>query len=358
MKTIDRYIIKKFLLTFVFMLGILIVIAIVFDFAEKIDDFINHNAPLSAIVNDYYANFIPYFMNLFSPLIVFLSAIYFTSRMAYNTEFVAILSSGTSFYRLLIPYMFVSLLLASLSFYLHGWVIPEGNKVLVEFESKYINKPYLKYDHNIHKQARKDEFAFLRNYNNKKQSGNKFTYEKFDGNVLKEKLFADHIEWIDSLQHWEAHRYIIRYLDSMKERIVRGDTIVLDLPLKPEAFEKNLSNIHTLNNKELSKMIDELLLRGDSIVASYQIEKYQRTSMPFATFIMVLIAMTIATRKVRGGTGLHLGLGLLFAFSYILFQQFSHQFAIQSDLNPAVAVWIPNMFFAAVGSVLLIFAQK
>ncbi len=340
------------------MLGILIIIAVVFDFAEKIDDFINHNAPIKAILLDYYANFIPYFMNLFSPLIIFLSAIYFTSRMAYNTEFVAIMTNGTSFYRLLIPYMFVALLLASLSFYLHGWVIPEGNKVLVDFESKYVNKPYLKYDHNIHKQIRTDEFVFLRNYNNKKESGNKFTYEKFDGIVLKEKLFADHIEWIDSFQHWEAHRYKIRYIDSMKETIVSGDTIVLDLPLKPEAFEKNLSNIHTLNNKEITIMIDELKLRGDSIVDMYEVEKYQRVAMPFATFIMVLIAMTMSFRKVRGGTGLHLGLGLLLAFTYILFMQFSHQFAIQSSLNPQIAVWIPNMLFATVGITLLIFAKK
>ncbi len=357
-KKLDIYIIKKFLGTFFFIIILFIFIAVVFDFSEKIDDFLKHDTPLHAIIFEYYLNFIPYFMNLFSALFIYISAVYFTSRMAYNTEFVAILSSGTNFYRLLVPYMFVALILAAISFYLNGWVIPEGNKSLVDFESKYVNDPYLNSERNIHRQIAPGKFIFIRNFNNRNNTGNRFSLEKFDGEELKFKLLANKVEWVDSLQKWVVHRYQSRTYQGDKEFLDKGDTLLLDLGITPDYFGKKTASIATFNTPDLNQFIDEELLRGDKDVVYYQVEKYKRYSMPFSTFILVIIAFSLSSKRIRGGTGLHLGIGLVIAFGYILFLQFSTMFAIKSDLNPMLATWIPNIIFAGVAGVTLYLAKK
>ncbi|MBC8342890.1 MAG: LptF/LptG family permease [Bacteroidetes bacterium] len=355
---IDRYIIRNFLSTFVFILALFILISVVFDFSEKIDDFLNRGAPLNEILFDYYLNFIPYFMNLFSPLFIFISAVYFTSRMAYNTEIVAMLSAGVNFYRLLKPYFIVSVILALFSWYLTGWVIPTGNDKLIEFESKYINDPVMRRNTYLHKQIAPDVFIYIRNYNRTENSGSRFTLEKFDTTRLKFKIAALKIQWIESTEEWQLTNYTIRKLEGLKETLVKGETLNLTLPMHPRNFGMKTENIQSMNNRELSHFIRAERLRGEDLVTFYIVEKSKRTSMPAATFILVLIAYSISSRRIRGGLGLHLGIGILIAFSYILFMQFSTIFAINGNLNPVLACWIPNILYAVLGLILLLKAPK
>ncbi|MEA3495516.1 MAG: LptF/LptG family permease [Bacteroidota bacterium] len=358
MKIIDIYIIKKFLTTFVLIIGLFIIIAIVFDFSEKIEDFIKNQAPTKAILFDYYLNFIPYFVNLFSPLFVFISAIYFTSRLAYNTEIVAMLTNGMNFYRLLVPYFIVATILASFSFYLAGWAIPQGYKKLLNFEEKYILNPFQNEGHNIHRQVAKDQFIYIRNYHIDDNEGIKFSLEKFEGTKLTYKLIARRVVWVDSLQMWNAIRYSERTIDGMNEKIEKGENKLLNIAINPKDFGRKSRDIQTMNNKQLSKFIKLEKSRGADLIDLYLIEKYKRFSMPFATFILVLIAFTISTRKLRGGTGMHLGFGLMLAFTYILLLQFSTMIAIKTNFNPLLSVWLPTIIYSVFGVFLLFRAQK
>ncbi|HPD64961.1 MAG TPA: LptF/LptG family permease [Bacteroidia bacterium] len=358
MKIIDLYIARKFLVTFIFTIFLFIFIAVVFDFAEKIDDFLATNAPLKKVIFDYYLNFIPYFINLFSPLFIFISAVFFTSRMAYNTEFIALLSAGTNFYRLLKPYLLVAAILTSLSWYLNNFIIPRSNEKLILFEEVYIKKPYYSGRGLIHRQVSPDVFIFLRNYNNFDSSGSRFSLEKFDGVRLKYKLMAQRIKWVESKKKWMVTNYTIRTFNGMKESLKKGDTTFISILMTPKDFGQKNSNMQIMTTPELRNYIREERLRGEELIISLQIERFRRTSMPFATFILVLIAFSISSRRLRGGTGMHLGLGILVAFSYIFFMQFSTVFATRGNVDPLISVWIPNIIFAVLGIVMLRLAPK
>jgi lipopolysaccharide export system permease protein len=355
---LDRYIIRKFLSTFLFILILFILITLVFDFSEKIDDFLNRKAPWNEVIFDYYLNFIPYFMNLFSPLFIFISAVYFTSRMAYNTEIVSMLSAGINFYRLLKPYFVVALLLALFSWYLTAYVIPKGNEDLISFEAKYIKDPVIKGNSYLHRQIAPDVFIYIRNYNRNNNSGSRFTLERFEGTKLKYKVMALKIEWIDSTEMWLLSNYTIRKIDGLEETLVKAGKMQLKLPMHPNNFGRKTENIQSMDNRELKQFIAAERARGEDLVTYYIVEKAKRSSMPFSTFILVLIAFSISSRKIRGGTGLHLGLGIMLAFSYILFMRFSTIFAINGSLDPIVASWIPNIIYAILGVVLAILAPK
>jgi len=355
---IDRYIAKKFFITFFFIILFFILIAIVFDFAEKIDDFLDNQAPVKKIIFEYYLNFIPYFINLFSPLFIFISAVFFTSRMAYNTEFIAMLSSGINFYRLLKPYFIVAFVLALLSWYLNNFVIPRSNEELQAFEDIYIKKPFIESRGMIHRQIEPNVFIFLRNFNDNDSSGSRFTLEKFNNTKLRYKLMAQRIKWIDSSEKWMILNYTIRTIDEMRETMISGDTMYDNLQMTPTDFAKKSANMQIMNSRQLSAFIKREKIRGDDLVTGLQIELYKRSSMPFATFILVFIAFALSSRRLRGGTGLHLGLGILIAFSYIFFMQFSTVFSTRGNLDPLISVWIPNFIFAAIGIFLIIKAPK
>lgn len=353
MPIIYRYIIRKFATTFIFTILLFILIAIVFDVSEKIDDFIENEAPLRAIIVDYYFNFIPYFMNLFSPLFIFISAVYFTSRMASNTEFIAILSTGMNYYRLLIPYLFVGVILAIFSYYLNGWVIPRSNQNMVKFEAKYLKSPYQNTDMNIHRQLQKNQYMYMESFDYQDSMGFRFTLEQFDGNSLKSKLSATSIKWDNQRHKWIARDYSKRILNGMQENYITGDTLILNLPITPEDFGRKDMAIQAMTNDQLNKFIETEKLRGDEQVSFYTVERYKRGSMPFATLVLIVIALALSSRKIRGGMGMHLGLGLLIAFSYILVLQFSTTFAIKSDFPPIFSVWLPNIIYGILGIILL-----
>jgi lipopolysaccharide export system permease protein len=358
MRTIDLYIIKKFLGTFFFTLVLLIFIVIVFDISEKIDDFLRHDAPLKAIVFDYYLNFVPYFINLFSYLLTFIAVIFFTSRMASDSEIVAILSSGISFRRMLFPYFISAVVLGLLSFFLANFIIPYTNKSMFAFEKRYINDPKEFTDQNIHKQISPGTFIYLENFNTKTKSGWKFSLEKFNGRVLTYKLSGERIEW-DSLRlGWKITNYYSRHLNGMEESIHKGLTLDTVLPFKPADFTEDIEEVKIMNYFTLREHIKDKKLRGDPDVIKYQVKKYERIAFPFATLILTLIGVSVSSRKVRGGIGFHLGLGLALTFIYILFMQIFTVFATFGDLPPLIAVWIPNIIFTIIAFYLYRIAPK
>jgi lipopolysaccharide export system permease protein len=357
-KIIDIYIIRKFLGTFFFAIILIISVAVVFDITERMDDFIEKHAPLDEIIIDYYLNFIPYFANLFSSLILFIAVIFFTSNLSSNTEIIAILGSGVSFRRLMLPYLVSATFIALFSFSLSNFIIPPANKVRLEFTEKYLKNPFKYYDRNIHRQVQPGEFIYMESYNVNNRVGYKFSIEKFSNGRLVSKLISDYVKWDDRLKKWKVFNYYIRNIDGVKESIVRGSEIDTSIFITPDDFNKRVEIVETMNFHELNSFIKEQQMLGTSNIDIFLIEKYKRSSFPFSTFILTLIGVSIASRKSKGGAGLHIGMGILISFAYILFMQISSQFAIGGDLNPLLAVWLPNIIFTFVGIVLYHIAPK
>ena len=299
---------------------------------------------LKAIVFDYYVNFIPYFANLFSGLFTFISVIYFTSKLAYNTEIIAILSSGVSFNRLMRPYMVGASVIVIFSYVLGNYVIPPANKKRIEFSTLYIWTKKQGGEHNIHRQIEPGVFVYIDSYNPSNDVGYKFTTEKFVDKKLVSKLSSDYIKWDREKKKWTIHNYSIRTIDGYTEKIATGAQIDTTLNMVPEDYQVVDNVVETMTLPVLNKSIDNLKLRGVNTI-DYEIEKHKRRSGPFSAFILTIIGVSLASKKVKGGIGLHLGLGLLLSFSYILFMQVTTVFATSGLLVPWLAMWIPNILY-------------
>ncbi len=358
LKTIDLYIIRKFIGTYIFAIVLIVGIAVIFDLSEKLDDFMEKKPPLSAIVFDYYLNFIPYFANLFSSLFTFIAVIFFTSKMAYDTEIIAILSSGVSFKRLLYPYFVSASLIAILSFFLTSFVIPPANRVRLDFENTYVRKPYRNSEQNIHKQVRPGVFVYMKSYNSFNQTGYNFSIEHFVDNRLESKLISDYARWDSTKNKWIAENYYIRNYNSDGQQIIKGIRIDTTIYITPKDFTQRTDVVETMNLFRLNEFIDQQRLQGADNVDVFLIEKYGRLAFPFSTFILTLIGVSLSSRKVRGGIGLHIGTGLGISFTYILFMRFTTMFAVGGLLTPGIAVWIPNIIFSIVAIGLYRMAPK
>ncbi|MDA3952097.1 MAG: LptF/LptG family permease [Bacteroidales bacterium] len=358
LKKIDIYIIKKFLGTYFFAIIIIISIAIVFDVAEKVEDFLEKSAPFGEIVVDYYLNWIPYFANLFSSLFTFIAVIFFTSKLAANTEIIAILSSGVSFQRLMYPYFISALVIALISFLLMAYIIPPANVVRKNFEYKYIKNPVRNTDKDIHRQIKPGVFIYMKSYNTSNDIGYKFSIEKFEEGVLKSKLISDYIKWDTSISKWTIRNYYIRDIDSLSEKITSGAKIDTVLYMFPEEFKRMQNFTETMTLPQLNEYIEQQYMKGADNVVELLIDKYQRFAYPFSTFILTLIGVSLSSRKVRGGIGMHIGLGLALSFSYILFMRFTTMFAISGSMNPFIAVWMPNFIYTIIGIYLYRLAPK
>ncbi len=353
MKKLDSYIIKRFLGTFFFTLALILLIVIIFDISEKIDDFLEHEVSLKAIIFEYYINFIPYFGNLFSPLFIFISVIFFTSKMANDTEIIAILNSGMSFMRLLKPFMISAVILGVLSFILGNFIIPPSNSERIDFENKYLKNKRYSRAKNIHMQINPDQYIYMESFNSTRNIGYKFTLENFKDGKLISKLKSDYIQY-DTLSHkWTIKRYEIREFSNSGEIISNGSTIDTNINLSPYDFTKRKSLVETMNMFELNDYIAKEELKGSEQIVYHKIEKHKRIAFPFASIILTLIAVSIASHKIRGGIGIHLGIGILIAFTYILFMQISTTFATNSNLAAALAVWIPNLCYMLLAGILL-----
>jgi lipopolysaccharide export system permease protein len=359
-KIIDRYIIRKFLGTFFFCLVLIMTIAVVFDFAEKIDNFMEHSAPWRAVIFEYYLNFIPYFATLFAPLFVFISVIFFTSRMAVNTEIIAILNSGMSFRRMMWPYLISATFIAIFIFCLTNFVIPHANLVRMDFEDKYYRSQGRKVSvENIHRQDHKNVYVYMESYSPLYFRGRNFTIEEFnDSGKLVSKLSSPTVVWDSTKNKWSALNYIIRTIENKTEVLIKGSRIDTTLTINPKDFSKDPSFVGTMKYRELNDYIRLLQLQGSEELKVFLIEKHRRFASPFAVFILTLIGVTLSSRKVRGGIGMNIGIGLALSFSYILFQQFASQFSLKGNLAPMLAMWIPNLLYLVIGSVLYKMAPK
>lgn len=359
-KLIDAYIIKKFLGTFFFCIVLILTIAVVFDFAEKIDNFMEHKAPVKLIILEYYLNFIPYFAMLFAPLFVFIAVIFFTSKMAVNTEIIAILNSGMSFRRMLWPYFLSAFIIASLTFLLTNFVIPKSNHIRMEFEEKYYKSSNRRVTlENIHRMEFKNEYVYMGTFNPLSMRGQNFTIEKFsDSGTLESKFSATSVVYDTTIHKWTALNYYIREIKENKEIITRGKQIDTALNIKPMDFSRDPSFVGTMTSIELDNYIKLLRLQGSDELKLFLIEKYRRFANPFAVFILTLIGVTLSSRKIRGGIGMNIGIGLMLSFSYILFLQFASQFSLKGSLGPMLAMWIPNIIYSVIGLVLYKLAPK
>jgi lipopolysaccharide export system permease protein len=334
------------------------VIVIVFDVAEKLDNFIDHKVPLHSIIFDYYINFIPYFAALFTPLFLFIAVIFFTSRLASSSEIIAILNSGVTFNRLLRPYLFCAIVIASIDLYANNWLIPDANKTRLKFENAYINDapPGMA---NYHLQLDKNTFAYLQTFQYSDSLGREFAIDKFnDREQLIYKLRAKQAKWVYKKKAWDITDYTIRRNDSMYESIWSGRDTLMYLNFKPKDFKNDIRDVATLNFHELNDYIALQKSRGASNVAFYEVEKYQRSSFPFAIIVLTVIALAMSSRKTRGGTGLYLGVGIGISFCYILFLQFSKTFSTNADLPAYLGVWIPNIIFSVLAFYLYLKAPK
>lgn len=360
MKKLDSYIVKKFLGTFFFAIVLIISIAVVFDIVEKIDDFAEKGAPMKAIIFEYYLNFIPYFANLFTPLFVFIAVIFFTSKMAYDTEIIAILSSGVSFNRLMYPYFIGALTIAIISYMLGGFIIPPANKTRLNFENVYIKNKKEESRSNIHMQISPGVFAYIGSkFNQHSKSGNNFILEKFENNLLISKLTARTITFDSTTNKWIANNYTIRtFKEGRDSEIKVGIKIDTTLNMRPSDFKVERKFHETMNNIELNQYINEQRSRGVGNIEEFVIENYSRTASPFSAFILTLIGVSLASRKIRGGMGLHIGIGIGLSFIYILFMTVSKTFAISGGTNALFAVWLPNIVFTAIGIYLYYRAPK
>ena len=350
---IDRYIIWRFLSTYLFLLAIIISIAVIFDFNERIDKFSQSAATWQQIVFDYYLPFIPYFANLFSPLFVFIAVIFFTTKLASGSEIIAMKSAGFSFKRLLRPYMLSAFLIAAVTFVLGAYVIPEGNEKRVHFYDTYLkrNSVFDKALTNIQMQVDTGVVAYIGTFDHHTKRGTDFSLDKFEHKKLVSHLTAMTIEY-DSLAkdkyQWKVHNYQIRTLQGRREKIEKGASLDTIIRMEPSDFYYLKGQQETLTLPELGEFIDRQVMRGASGVEQFQVEYHKRFAMPFAAFILTLIGVSLSCEKRKGGMGASIGLGLALSFTYILLQTISATFAIQANTPPIIAAWVPNVLYALI----------
>ena len=348
---LDWYIIRKFIGTYIYAILLIISIAIVFDFNENLSKFTQYHAPWRAIVFDYYANFIPYYSNLFSPLFVFIAVIFFTSKLAGNSEIIAMLAAGVSIKRLMRPYMISCVLIAGLTFYLNSFVIPHGTVIRQNFESLYRNSKKNTSAENVQLYVSKNTTAYIQHYDNQYKRGYGFSLVKIKDKKIVSHMTAMEIQYdtvADTKFHWRLSNWKTRTLKGLKEHIQSGaskDTVLL---MEPTDLVYSKGQQETFTSPELLDYISKQTSRGSGNVVQYEVEFHKRIAMSFSSFILTIIGLSLSSRKRKGGMGLYLGIGLALSFSYIMLQTVSSTFAIQSDTPPLLAAWIPNIIFAVI----------
>ncbi len=350
-KKLDWYIIRKFIGTYFFAIALIISISIVFDVNENLAKFTQYHAPLRAIVVDYYMNFVPYVANLFSPLFVFIAVIFFTSRLAGNSEIISMLAAGVSFKRLMRPYMISAAFIAILSFYLGSYVIPKGTIVRQNFETMYKNKKKNTQAENVQLQVGKGVIASIQHYDNTVKRGYGFNLYKFENKKLVNHMTAREIQYdtiSDSKFHWKAFQWRIRDLRGMSENITSGAEVDTLIMMEPTDLVFSKGQQETFTSPQLREYISKQIDRGSGNVVQYEVEYHKRIASSFASFILTTIGVSLSSRKRKGGMGLYLGIGLALSFAYIMLQTVSATFAINANTPPMLAAWVPNIIFAVI----------
>jgi lipopolysaccharide export system permease protein len=353
MKRLDKYIIGKFLGTFFFSIVLIMSIAVVFDLTEKLDDFFENQVTVREIIFDYYLNFIPYFMNMFSPLFIFISVIFFTSKLAGDSEIIAILASGVSYHRLMWPYFFSALLLFVFSFWMTGYVIPPASEKMLTFQDKYIQHFSRENARNVQMEVEPGTILYIESFQKRTEMGYRASLEHFEGKKLTMRITADRIHY-DSAYNWHFDKYVRRDFDGMRETLTRGNRLDTIIPVLPKELFYTAENAQMMPNGELRAYIDTQRRRGSGNVQAFETEWWKRWASPIGAFIMTLLGVTLSSKKVRGGMGKNLGVGLTLSALYILFSTVSTTFSVNGVMSPFMSVWLPNFIFLGIGIVLYI----
>lgn len=370
MKLLDKYILKRFLTTFFFVVLILLAVITVIDLTEKMDKYARFGLTKLQILS-YYLDFIPWIGSLLAPITIFIATVYVCSRMASHTEIIAILSSGVSFRRILFPFFLGSSLVGALNFYLNGWVIPNSNKSRLEFEVQYLKTKFYYDQRNIHIQVAPDVYLYMQSYNNSNKTGYRFTLEKFEGTRMIEKLTADRVEWDSVKSKWTLRSWEIRKVEAVfasvanrtdsltgvqrpmrVDSVQRGESLDTALVIRPKEFESDYRKYESLTMSELDGYINTLRARGSTGIESYEVEKFTRYTSPFTIYILVFMGVIVASRKSRGGTGPQIAMGFVLSFIFILFFTLFRTFAENGSLPPEISVWIPNLIFGCISLIM------
>ncbi len=355
-KKIDRYIIRKFLGTYVFAIILLLAIVVMFDINEKLDAFLK--APLRATIVDYYFNFIPYFANQFAPLFTFIAVIFFTSKLATHNEIVAMLSSGMSFRRLMRPYMASAAVIAALSFVLSAYIIPPANVKRIDYTNTYVKNKRVDYGANIMLMVAPNEIAYINRYDNITKTGIRFSLESFDKDKrLTSRLTATSIRW-DTLYNWRVNDYVIRDFRDGREFITKGMSLDTIIPFEPRDFLIAVNDCEKMTTPALARYVERQKERGVANIRTFEVEYHRRFAMTAAAFILTIIGMSLSSRKVKGGMGLNIGIGLVLSFGYILFMTVTQTFALSGLTSAMVAMWIPNVLFSLIALILYMRARR
>jgi lipopolysaccharide export system permease protein len=351
MKILDWYILKKFLKSYVFVVFVIELVVVIIHITENNENYINHELSAGQIIG-YYLDYVPYIANMIAPITVFITVVFMTSQLAQHSEIIAMLSSGISFRRLMIPYMIGAMIIAVVSFYFGGWVIPNGNKERVSFELQYIKGAYHFTGRNTHIKISPTTLLYLQSYSVANNVGYKPTLETIEDGVLLNKLEASRMEWQPKTEKWRLRNWKKREIEGMEEIFSYGKTMDTTLRIHPKDFANDYSRFETLTMNELYTYIDELKLRGADDIQVYEIEKYIRYTAPFAALILTFIGLGVSARKARGGAGFQIALGFLLAFVYIIFFIFSRTSAEAGNIAPIIAIWIPNIIFTIIGLII------
>ena len=350
LKILVRYIIRKFLGTYLFAIAMIIVVVVIFDYVEKIDDFTTTHAPFKSIILDYYLNFVPFFINQFSALFTFIACIFFTSKLAYQTEIIAMLSGGMSFRRLMWPYFIGALVITIISLGLSLWIIPISQRSCVAFEQQYIpRRQRFQYDRHIYRQVEPGTFLYIRGFNKSSSQASFVALEKYEGSFMRSTLEASEVKFDSETKRWTAQRYITRHFDNGGHESFEQHRN-LDTLLNLDIVE--LGNLQalvkTMNIVELNDFIEQQRAKGSDSIRQIEVEHHTRYAYPLGTFILTLIGVSLSSRKVRGGTGLHIGIGIALCFSYIMLNRVFEEFAKGGTLPPMLAVWLPNIIYTII----------
>lgn len=357
MKILDWFILKKFLGTYFFATMLILAVIAMFDVTEKLDAFLN--APLKETLFDYFMSFLPYFANQLAPLFTFISVIFFTTKLAGNSEIIAILSSGVSFNRLMRPYMIGAAVIAALTFCLSNYLIPPTNVRRIAYTNKYVKNKQVNTGLDIQLMARPGEVVYIGRFENSTKTGYRFSLDKFKGKELVSRMTAQTIDYDSTRQyHWTVNNYMIRDFDGMTEKIRQGLRLDTVIPIEPRDFLISKNDWETLTTPQLSEYVEKQKRRGVANIKAFEIEKEKRIASIGAAFILTLIGVSLSAKKVKGGMGINIGIGLLLSFSYILFSTVTSQFALSGMTSPWVAMWIPNFVYLAIGLALYYRARK
>lgn len=357
MKRLDWYIIRKFLGTFFFSIVLILSIAIVFDLTEKMDDFFENQVPLREIILDYYLPFIPYYTNMFSSLFIFISVIFFTSKLAGNSEIIAMMAAGVSYHRLMLPYFVSATFLFLFSFYLGGYVIPPATGKMLNFTDKYIEHFTSENARNVQMEVEPGTILYIESFQKRSNTGYRTSLEHFDGKTLTSRITADRILY-DSLNYWHLENYIRRDFEGMREQMTRGTRLDTIIPVQPYELFITAEQAQEMTNIELRDYMEKQAARGAGNIQAFETEYHKRWASPIGAFIMTLLGVTMSSKKVRGGMGKNLGIGIVLTAAYILFSTVSTTFSVNGVMSPFMSAWLPNFVFLAIGIVLYIRALR